>query len=297
MRVQCTCARCGASFSVVPAQVKRGKGKFCSKDCANAARRQHVPRVCDHCGAAYARKPSMASRGETTYCSRECYAAARADGAWITSPCKVCAEPMTYRRSTPRRFCSWACRDAGADWADPAKHQTTACGGCGEAFTARTAAGRQYCSHVCAGRASITNIAHYAPSSFETTCEQCGAPYRTTPKQTRGRFCSRRCFGLWMADGGAPTGEDSPNWRGGYDPYYGPSWRPARRAARLRDGVCQECGLTPAQNGRALDVHHLIAFRTFGRERHAEANVLSNLVTLCPVCHLRLEWATNWRQD
>jgi 5-methylcytosine-specific restriction endonuclease McrA len=100
-----------------------------------------------------------------------------------------------------------------------------------------------------------------------------------------------------MAAGNAPSGEDAANWRGGYLPYYGGSWRRARRQARERDGCCQDCGMTPSDLGRALDVHHLVPFKTFGVERHREANDLANLVTLCPTCHIRREWETNWRRE
>src|SRR5262249_18528983 len=89
------------------------------------------------------------------------------------------------------------------------------------------------------------------------------------------------------------TGENSLTWRGGYEPYYGPSWPAAKRAARRRDPVCQHCGLTREQNGKALDVHHIVPFPAFGVARHEEANALHNLRVLCPPCHLRTEWETD----
>lgn len=259
--------------------------------------------TCAQCGAAYAVKPSKAHRGETSYCSRTCYSAARvaAKIPLAESTCHQCGVPFTLAAwrllKGEGQFCSRACRDQGAHLArtDPTKRQTKPCAVCGESFTAWASLGRQYCSNTCRGRATVGNIERWRATGFETTCEQCGVTYRTTPKQTRGRFCSRRCFGLWLGDGNAPTGADSATWRGGYLPYYGGSWRRARRLARERDGRCMDCGVTPAQNGKALDVHHLIPFRTFGRERHHEANALSNLVALCQVCHQKREWASNRR--
>jgi len=246
MRVECTCRQCGAVFAVVPAQVKRGRAKFCSKDCANAARRVHVAVVCDQCGASVSLKSSKANRGVTAYCSRDCYMAARADGAWITAPCKTCGAPMTYRRSQPKRFCSWGCRDQGADWGDPSKRTTVTCAGCGTVMIEWASRPRTYCSTACAGDARAGDAA-------------------------------------WA-------------WRGGRPGSYGASWRRARRLARARDGRCVDCGITPDALRRALDVHHLIPFRSFGIERHREANVLTNLVSLCQRCHLKREWATNWRE-
>jgi 5-methylcytosine-specific restriction endonuclease McrA len=290
---------------VVPAHVKRGRAKFCSKLCADAARRAHVACICDLCGASFSLKPSMANRGVKAFCSRGCYFADRKQGAVppVMSTCQGCGTVFSVAAWRVAKgegtYCSRACRDQHAHVArsDPGKRVTVACAGCGAAMQEWASRPRTYCSNECAGRANVANIAHWAPSAYTATCEQCGQDYQTTPAATRGRFCGRACFAAWMAAGNAPSGEDCANWRGGYLPYYGPSWRPARRAARLRDKVCQDCGLTPAQHGRALDVHHLTPFRTFGAERHQEANDLANLVTLCPPCHLRLEWATNWRRE
>jgi DEAD/DEAH box helicase domain-containing protein len=69
---------------------------------------------------------------------------------------------------------------------------------------------------------------------------------------------------------------------------YGPGWARLRDEVRARDGYrCQVCG-TPEQ-GRSHDVHHKIPFRSFASRQ--EANQLSNLITLCPTCHRRVETA------
>jgi len=84
-------------------------------------------------------------------------------------------------------------------------------------------------------------------------------------------------------------GERNPAWRGGYEPYYGPNWEEQRRSALERDGFkCVLCGKRREENGKDLDVHHIIPFRVFGRERYEEANDLSNLITLCMKCHRRM---------
>ncbi len=67
---------------------------------------------------------------------------------------------------------------------------------------------------------------------------------------------------------------------------YGLNWPTQRAAARARDGYrCQICGIP--ENGREHDVHHKKPFRTF--ENFHQANVLSNLVTLCHACHQKAE--------
>ncbi|MGD9889689.1 MAG: HNH endonuclease [Dehalococcoidia bacterium] len=91
------------------------------------------------------------------------------------------------------------------------------------------------------------------------------------------------------------VGPDHWAWRGGSQEYYGPSWRAAKRATRKRDGVCQKCGISSKELGHALDVHHLVSFRSFGVERHEEANQLDNLIALCRTCHAFTEWGGNRR--
>lgn len=79
---------------------------------------------------------------------------------------------------------------------------------------------------------------------------------------------------------------------------YGPNWTEQRARARARDGYrCQRCGISEAELGRELDVHHLIPFREFKYDphdparanRYLEANRLENLITLCPACHRQAE--------
>jgi DEAD/DEAH box helicase domain-containing protein len=81
---------------------------------------------------------------------------------------------------------------------------------------------------------------------------------------------------------------------------YGRNWPAQRDAARSRDGYrCQGCG-TIEMPGRQHDVHHRIPFRAFLADATLRgglaqelawqaANVLENLVTLCPACHRQAE--------
>lgn len=77
---------------------------------------------------------------------------------------------------------------------------------------------------------------------------------------------------------------------------YGPNWMNQRDAARARDGYCcTECGCPEAPTVQH-HVHHVIPFRKFGyrrgeNEAYLQANVLENLVTVCPACHRRIETA------
>ncbi len=63
-------------------------------------------------------------------------------------------------------------------------------------------------------------------------------------------------------------------------------------AARKRDGYrCQICQ-TP-ESGKSHHVHHITPFRTFSSFIHA--NVIENLITLCPTCHRSVETAVRIR--
>ena len=67
---------------------------------------------------------------------------------------------------------------------------------------------------------------------------------------------------------------------------YGPDWSQQRDRARSRDEFrCQVCGLE--EGDREHHVHHKTPFRRF--DSPVAANQLSNLVTLCPSCHRRVE--------
>ena len=73
---------------------------------------------------------------------------------------------------------------------------------------------------------------------------------------------------------------------------YGPNWPLQREKARERDRfLCQICGGTEVDVSH--HVHHKIPFRTFAA--YEQANRLTNLVTLCSVCHRRAEQAVRIR--
>lgn len=205
---------------------------------------------------------------------------------WMTKVCPTCGDEFETPDYRELKHCSRQC------WLNSygETKTTTDCPWCGTEFTYYKSWPRKYCSNKCKGHANIGNIDLWEPTAYTTECEWCGNEYATTPAATRGRFCSRKCWGHWLAEHG-PTGSDHPNWRGGYGDYYGASWRKAKRAVRERDKVCQECGVSSDEYGRTLDVNHIVPFREFGRERHEEANALDNLELLCPPCHTKRDWS------
>lgn len=150
----------------------------------------------------------------------------------------------------------------------------------------------QYCSRQCMAKAFEGRfVGEKSPRWMgrETRqCDNCGKPItRPLWAFNQGRehiFCDSKCFGEWKSKNW--TGEDNPCWRGGHFPYYGPNWKRQSREARKRDDHrCQVCELPEYESRRALDVHHIVPFRFFDSDGFRKANALSNLITLCTVCH------------
>lgn len=90
------------------------------------------------------------------------------------------------------------------------------------------------------------------------------------------------------------SGENHPQWKGGYFPY-GAGWtEEKRRTVRERDNfTCQEpnCTVTQEehvdQHGERLHVHHLRKARDV--DDPEKRNAKKNLITLCRGCHARWE--------
>jgi 5-methylcytosine-specific restriction endonuclease McrA len=162
--------------------------------------------ICPTCGKEFIRK-----RKAQRYCSVKCSPGrARKPENYTTKECPVCGKEFTYHNSWPANTCSIKCRNR---LNHPDAKATTKCPECGKEFAYYKSrpGGRKYCSRACAAKNAISNIPHWKPSAYETTCEQCGKKYSTTPASTRGRFCSRECFGDWMKEH-APSGPDNPKY-------------------------------------------------------------------------------------
>jgi len=122
--------------------------------------------------------------------------------------------------------------------------------------------------------------------AINLTCEYCDKQFQRKPWELRRRkgklgvFCSFICYKTWQRE---HSKEKSPYWVGGQTTYRGKRWWEIRREILNRDSfTCQICGST-----YNLVVHHITPFREFNDE--SEANKLSNLITLCQSCHMRLE--------
>lgn len=120
-------------------------------------------------------------------------------------------------------------------------------------------------------------------------CKKCGKQFSLprwyAEKGIHFRICSRDCRTKWETEQPDKAFflclKGRPDYRGG-------NWYLQAKRARERDGYrCRVCGITEEEQQRQLDVHHLVPYRAF--KAVAEANGLSNLISVCRSCHRRLE--------
>ena len=204
---------------------------------------------------------------------------------------------MPYSKN-PIRICEkcskeYHCKN-NSHYCDDCRSSEKACVVCGKSFKTRLShpTERFTCSKICMGvrksELAISNRAMIRPP-----CANCGKPITRKyiaygKRKKKHLFCNTKCYGEWR--GKNVTADFHPRYKGGYEGYYGPGWLRQRMLARKRDLVCQRCGKSPEENGKSLDVHHIVAFREFGIERAKEAHDLGNLISYCASCHTLVEW-------
>jgi 5-methylcytosine-specific restriction endonuclease McrA len=212
--------------------------------------------------------------------------------------CPACGITFRYYASWPRIYCSKVC-SATAQAQANSNRITKQCATCGVSFTTIPSQDARFCSRACFGRSLSAREVHPSKGrryAFKArtewivkSCPVCGKLIEGAPVHTATRqCCSKTCSGVLLSQ--TNCGPANPLWQGGRAGYYGPTWQTARRYVRARDKVCQCCGKSPADNGKALDVHHIRPFRLFGQDRRDEANDPANLIALCTVCHTATEW-------
>lgn len=281
--VSIKCEHCGESFKR-PSWQMTGEHQYCSSDCYHASKQNKMQVECAHCGSHfYRRRDREHSR---YFCSRTCQHAA--SKTRVSVPCTQCGKLVERKPSQIKKvknvFCSRKCQGA-----QQRNQVTDSCAHCGKEIT-RPACQMQHDRHFCSMecRSAVADI--YAV----VECQNCGQQFESfEPPSRRNKFCSPECRGEHRSK--SLSGENSAMWAGGWKSYYGPDWNRQSRKARQRDNhTCQICGLVESENYRALDVHHIKPFSTFGyaageNDNHKQANHIDNLVTLCPACHGAVE--------
>ena len=113
-RVSRTCLVCGVDFRPLLSEVRFGRAKVCSRNCArsliSAMKRQRVPKTCVRCGKSFTVKPS---RSSARFCSIACARPGQKNRRGlpkIEKVCEFCGKSFVVRGSqASQRFCSYAC--------------------------------------------------------------------------------------------------------------------------------------------------------------------------------------------
>lgn len=207
--------------------------------------------TCDQCGQEIRGRKSSKTEGRN-YCSKECFYNHR-------------SQLQDNNVQVECEFCNTQYR------VPPHKEKVT-----------------KFCSRECKGKnlAKVENPKEHV----ELECESCGDGFQIPPSHNEQRvYCSNGC--RYEAFQDRFSGQSNPRWKGGVADY-GDNWREQRKAALDRDNYrCTRCDMTNTKHrekyNQSLHVHHIEPVRLF--ENHEKANKLSNLITLCQLCHNRLE--------
>lgn len=223
---------------------------------------------CAYCGSETRKRPHEIADHEHNFCSGECQTRHHSDR-------QAGETNANYRGGVPEVTCH-------------------TCGEGFEKYHSQIRNGRTFCSEECRSEWFSEFYHGRNRKRVEVDCEYCGDSVETIPSRldfVSTLHCSRECKNAAHAENMLRDG--NPRWIGGHGSYRGQTWPKQRRRARTRDGnECFLCGLNRENHygifGMDLHVHHVTPFRNF--DDSAEANRLSNLLTLCIYCHYRLEY-------
>lgn len=248
--MQKICPVCGIVFI----DNKHPEKIACSYKCSGIARRSRKDFTCEQCGKTFK------AGGSPRFCCRECYDNFRTESR---PHCDFCGKRVkaSFTRKSKRHYCSSECRASGL------KPKPRPCVNCGAIIVPIK-------MHSGTGKF----IAHDA-----------------------GKTCSSKCQNEWIRKNperkekisAAFSGHLHPNWQGGKSAFNnschrGSGWERLRGKVRKRDkNICQICGKTESENGRALDVHHIVPYHNINNVK--KANSMTNLITLCQSCHRKEE--------
>ena len=137
------------------------------------------------------------------------------------------------------------------------------------------------CSKVCQ---NISVGKQNSKDRIEFTCLNCGDKFyllacQLKHKKNAGKWCCRSCRDEYR------IGANHPSYIGQRIIARGSNWQSQKRKALKRDNyTCQKCG-----RQEHINVHHKKPYRLFNGG-YKQANRLSNLLSLCDVCHRKEDW-------
>jgi hypothetical protein len=106
-KMKTICQMCNKEFNVKPSRLKRGEGKFCSKNCVRKSQSKKEIVMCENCGKEILIKLSRKKLGQFKFCSRKC------QGEWYYKRsikiCSICKKEF-YNKWQCHKYCSKECR-------------------------------------------------------------------------------------------------------------------------------------------------------------------------------------------
>lgn len=116
--------------------------EYCSRSCANEAKKNGVEKTCPSCGEDFWVRESM--RDHYRFCSMEC----RQEGRTVTITCEQCGDAVEADKSQAdrRKYCSKACRYEANGWEEWDDYRI--CEGCDCRFEPRGHEAK-YCCQAC----------------------------------------------------------------------------------------------------------------------------------------------------
>lgn len=220
-------------------------------------------------------------------------------------PCRQCSKPVrktfkNWGRNRKGNLCEWfyCNRTCYENYrSQQVLRREKPCFYCQALFIPSSLSKKKFCSDVC------WKAAKKATPKRCSYCAVLFTPVKFVTKTGRfisynaGKTCSDICLRMFYREnedrkrkiGVALRGSLHPRWMGGIswlsnNSYRGPDWDSiAERARKKVHYQCQRCGKSQVENGRDLDVHHIIPFFNFTNSR--VANAMKNLRVLCQECH------------
>lgn len=199
-KVLVNCETCGIEFLTPASEIRRGRGRFCSKKCygkwLSKIKDRKLEKRCSQCGKLFKVKRSRYKIRK--FCSIKCCN----DSKGVLLTCQYCSKGFKAppSKGSIRKYCSWECRIL----AIAVKKYRKVCMHCGKVYFVykRDEAGTQFCSKECKIKASDIIL----------NCLYCGKQIHVTPSlASKTKYCSKKCMGLDYKK--RQVGKQNPNFR------------------------------------------------------------------------------------
>lgn len=150
------------------------------------------------------------------------------------------------------------------------------------------------------GKTCTSCASTFNPIQLKKSGKGAGRFYYCDSMVTCSDVCASNVWRISAAKNLPPrSGKDHHRWTGYSErkgAWRGPEWPRIAEQVRVNQGrECAHCGASESDNGRRLDVHHIIPFHNF--KTRSMANARKNLIGLCRSCHAKADAAADHQQS